>query len=64
MQKWEYKTIEAKISRVIYDDRNSVENEPLDRDYINHLGTEGWELVTVFRQEQYVSLFYFKRPSK
>lgn len=47
---WQYKHIR----------QNLDEEEPPDEKKLNELGTEGWELVTVFSHET-IAHYYFKR---
>lgn len=48
---WQYKCI-----------RQNIDNEePLDEARLNELGKEGWELVTVYKQNNNIVLYYFKR---
>ncbi len=65
MQQWEYLFVEAEgawTPRVHYVNHKEVEHwrdGPLLVDYMNHLGSEGWELVSY---DNYGQVLVFKRP--
>ena len=52
MQKWEYEwaTEELMKSGVKY--------------FLNQMGDEGWELVSVVKNEADILVYYFKRPKR
>jgi hypothetical protein len=70
MQKWEYLFIEAswekRIIRPRYHNNKEIpdwKSLPEIHEYLNQLGTEGWELVnTTFEEGNVNPRFAFKRP--
>ena len=63
MQKWEYKTVVAWTKSKYLDLSLSQEHSESTPYFINDLGTDGWELVSVTISENTSkSLYHFKRP--
>jgi|TARA_B100001939_G_scaffold346643_1_gene365919 hypothetical protein len=63
MQKWEYKTLVAWTKSKYLDLSLSQEYTESTPHFINDLGTDGWELVSVtISENNSKSLYHFKRP--
>ncbi|MGQ4647262.1 hypothetical protein [Lyngbya aestuarii] len=72
MQKWEYLTFRATITqvgylRIIIEAEDPKLTQALQgkggKEGLDHLGNEGWELITVLEDAGSSSLiFFFKRP--
>ena len=65
MQKWEYKTVVAWTLSKYLDLSLSQEHTESTPPFINDLGANGWELVSVaISEKNSKTLYYFKRPIK
>ena len=65
MQKWEYLTVEIntdKVSRIDGRDISFRDRNESERDYLQKMGDEGWELVAVIEMYSREQRLYFKRP--
>ena len=64
MKKWEFKTVVAWTDNKYLDLSKSQEHSESTLPFINDLGSNGWELVSVTIAEKFISktLYHFKRP--
>lgn len=61
MKKWEY--LETGEDYYNFTQWSGDTGQDME-DFISHLGTEGWELVSVAVQPGGYRVYYFKRPLK
>jgi len=59
MQKWEYWSIQSRDGET-----DTTDGMVPEQIYLDKLGAEGWELISVVPDASDIKFFYFKRPTK
>jgi hypothetical protein len=69
MQKWEYLTVDIYVANGRYRPKNVGSQElanwqrgPTAFEYLNHLGEQGWELITTTISGSEHEILWLKRP--